>query len=82
VRQRGLLVGVELVLDRETKEPYDWRLATGQKICRHARELGMITRPLGDVVTFVPPLAAEAADLEAMLDILEQAIAEGTEARR
>jgi lysine--8-amino-7-oxononanoate aminotransferase len=79
VRQRGLMIGIELVADRSTKEPYDWREATGQLVCRRARELGMITRPLGDVVTFVPPLAVDEIDLVAMLDILEQAIADATE---
>jgi adenosylmethionine-8-amino-7-oxononanoate transaminase len=79
VRQRGLMVGIELVQDRATKEPFDWTLAMGQRVCRRARELGMITRPLGDVVTFVPPLATEESDLDAMLDILVQAVAEGTE---
>jgi lysine---8-amino-7-oxononanoate aminotransferase len=78
VRQRGLMVGVELVADRRSKQPYDWTLATGARVCRRARELGMITRPLGDVVTFLPPLATEMDDLEAMLDILGQAVAETT----
>jgi lysine--8-amino-7-oxononanoate aminotransferase len=75
VRQRGLLVGIELVADRATKEPFDWRDATGARVCRQARELGMITRPLGDVVTFVPPLATEETDLRAMVGILEEALA-------
>jgi adenosylmethionine-8-amino-7-oxononanoate transaminase len=79
VRQSGLMVGVELVADRDTKEPFDWTLATGARVCRRARELGMITRPLGDVVTFLPPLATERHDLEAMLGILAQAVAETTE---
>jgi lysine--8-amino-7-oxononanoate aminotransferase len=79
VRQRGLLVGIELVADRETRRPYDWRLATGARVCRRARDLGLIIRPLGDVVTFVPPLAVEADELAEMLELLEQAIAEETE---
>ncbi len=78
VRQRGLLVGVELVRDRETKEPFDWRVGTGARVCRRARELGLLTRPLGDVVTLVPPLAAEEADLRAMVEILAAAIREVT----
>jgi adenosylmethionine---8-amino-7-oxononanoate aminotransferase len=78
VRRCGLMVGIELVADRQTKEPFDWRVATGQRVCARARELGMITRPLGDVVTFLPPLATEADDLEAMLDILREAIADVT----
>jgi adenosylmethionine-8-amino-7-oxononanoate transaminase len=79
VRQSGLMVGVELVADRASKEPFDWTLATGARVCGRARELGMITRPLGDVVTFLPPLATDPDDLEAMLGILAQAVAETTE---
>jgi adenosylmethionine---8-amino-7-oxononanoate aminotransferase len=79
VRKRGLLVGIELVRDCATKEPFDWREATGARACRRARELGLITRPLGDVVTFVPPLATEEDDLRAMVEILEEALA-GVEA--
>jgi lysine---8-amino-7-oxononanoate aminotransferase len=78
VRERGLLIGIELVADGETKAAYDWREATGARVCRRALELGMITRPLGDVVTFVPPLATEADDLEAMLEILHHAIVDVT----
>jgi lysine--8-amino-7-oxononanoate aminotransferase len=78
VRRRGLMVGVELVADRETKEPFDWRERTGQHVCARARELGMLTRPLGDVVVFMPPLTSEPDDLEAMLSILHAAIADVT----
>lgn len=78
LRQCGLLVGVELVRDRATKEPYGWREAVGARVCRRACELGLITRPLGDVVTLVPPLASEQEDLEAMLSIVEQAIVDVT----
>lgn len=69
VRQRGLMVGIEL-------EAEDWRDRTGQRVCARARELGMLTRPLGDVVVFMPPLVSDADDLEAMVGILHQAIAE------
>ncbi len=78
VRQCGFMVGIELVADRETKEPFDWELATGHQVCRRARELGLITRPLGDVVTLLPPLATEESDLETMTAILHRAISEVT----
>jgi lysine--8-amino-7-oxononanoate aminotransferase len=77
VRQRGFMVGIELVRDRKTKEPFDWALGAGRHVCRRARDLGLITRPLGDVVTFMPPLATAEDDLEAMTAILHRAIAEG-----
>ncbi|WP_431606306.1 adenosylmethionine--8-amino-7-oxononanoate transaminase [Laceyella tengchongensis] len=78
VRQLGLMVGIELVKDKVTKEPHPWEEAIGARVCRRARELGLITRPLDHVVTFMPPLATPLADLQAMVGILEQAIREGT----
>jgi adenosylmethionine-8-amino-7-oxononanoate transaminase len=78
VRQCGLMVGIELVADRTTKQPFAPQQATGARVCRRARELGMITRPLGDVVVFMPPLVTAPDELEAMLSILEQAIADVT----
>lgn len=78
VRQCGLMVGIELVADKTSKDPFDWQERMGQRVCRRARELGMITRPLGDVVIFMPPLATEPDDLEAMVSILLRAIAEVT----
>ncbi|MFC7439877.1 adenosylmethionine--8-amino-7-oxononanoate transaminase [Laceyella putida] len=78
VRQLGLMVGIELVKCKETKETYPWEDAIGAQVCRKAREMGLITRPLDHVVTFMPPLATPLADLQAMVEILERAIREGT----
>lgn len=79
VRQRGLMIGIEMVRDKATAEPYAWEEQIGAKICRRARELGMIIRPLDHVVVFMPPLASAREELDAMLDILYQAIADVTE---
>jgi lysine---8-amino-7-oxononanoate aminotransferase len=78
VRQRGSMVGIELVADRDTKTSYDWRDRMGQRVCLRARELGMLTRPLGDVVVLMPPLVCERHDLDAMVGILELAIMDVT----
>jgi adenosylmethionine-8-amino-7-oxononanoate aminotransferase len=57
VRQRGLMVGIELVRDRATKEEYAYGLRAGQQVTMEARKLGAILRPLGNVVVLMPPLA-------------------------
>jgi adenosylmethionine-8-amino-7-oxononanoate aminotransferase len=73
------MIGIELVADRTTKTPYVWTELMGAKVCRRARELGMLTRPLGDIVVFMPPLVSSDDDLVAMIAILTRAIAETTE---
>jgi len=78
VRRRGSIVGIELVADRGSKTSYDWRERVGQQVCRRARELGLLTRPLGDIVVLMPPLVSERDDLDAMVGILELAIMDVT----
>ena len=72
------MVGIELVADRETKRSFDLRERVGQRVCLRARELGMLTRPLGDVVVLMPPLVTAREDLDAMVGILELAIMDVT----
>jgi adenosylmethionine-8-amino-7-oxononanoate aminotransferase len=63
VRQRGLMVGIELVRDRATKEPYAAGLRAGHQVILEARKMGAILRPLGNVVVLMPPLAMAEAEL-------------------
>ncbi len=79
VRNRGFMTGIELVRDRSTREPYAWQEQIGVKVCERSRELGMIVRPLGHVVIFMPPLASTATELQEMLRILHRSISEVTE---
>lgn len=65
VRQHGMIVAVELVRDAARREPYDWRERRGRRVYRHALERGVLLRPIGDVVYFMPPyvIAPEQIDL-------------------
>ncbi|WP_458463577.1 adenosylmethionine--8-amino-7-oxononanoate transaminase [Paenibacillus sp.] len=79
IRQKGLMLGIELVRDKVTREPYDWAERIGVRVTERARELGMLTRPLGNVIVFIPPLASTEAELDAMIDILMKSIFDITE---
>lgn len=79
VRQQGLMVGIELVRDKASREPYEWADRIGVRASMRARELGMLTRPLGNVVVFIPPLASTEAELDEMTDILAESIVHATE---
>ncbi len=78
VRQRGFMVGIELVADRASKEPFDEALQMGARVATAARPLGAIIRPLGDVVVLMPPLAIGEARLERLVEITSRAIDEVT----
>lgn len=79
VRQLGFMVGIELVQNKESKESYPWADRIGYYTTLKMRELGMLSRPLGDVVVFMPPLAATEEDIKAMIKIIKMAIIELTE---
>jgi adenosylmethionine-8-amino-7-oxononanoate aminotransferase len=75
IRQRGLMVGIELVRDRATKEAFPWELAVGARACRAARARNVILRPLGPVVVLMPPLSITDEELAVLVDAARAGIA-------
>ena len=75
VRGRGLLLGIELVRDRETKEP---ATTEGHAIAQHCLENGLIfsLRREGSVLRFVPPASTTEAQIDEAAALLEEAFAE------
>lgn len=76
IRQRGLMVGVELVRDRATRAPFDPRDRIGHLVCMAVRKHGIILRPLADTVVVMPPLSVTERELDAIVDALAQALDE------
>ena len=74
VRQRGFMVGIELVRDRATKEPYPWQDKVGVQVCQEVRKHGVILRPLGNVIVLMPPLSMTMEELGRLLDVTYRAI--------
>ncbi len=79
IRQSGVMIGIELVLSKESKEPFHWNDRIGVQVTKRAKELGLLIRPLGNVIVFMPPLASTKSELEDMLNILYKAIYDCTE---
>ena len=80
IRQRGLMVGIELVRDPKTKEPYPLGAKVGHRVAATARANGLIIRPIGDVVVLLPPLSTSMKELRRMVTILRDSIATLAEA--
>jgi adenosylmethionine-8-amino-7-oxononanoate aminotransferase len=64
VRQRGLIAGIELVRNRQTKEPYPWPEKRGIRVCEQALKQGVWLRPLGNVIVIMPPLSITLDELD------------------
>ncbi len=74
IRRIGLISAIELVRDRNAKEPFPARERTGYQIYKEALELGLLLRPLGDVIYFNPPLTISAAEAEKAVDLCRKAV--------
>jgi alanine-glyoxylate transaminase/(R)-3-amino-2-methylpropionate-pyruvate transaminase len=74
VRGRGLLLGMELVRDRVTKEP---ATVETTEVWELAREMGVLIGKGGidgNVLRIKPPLCITAADVDFALDVLDRAL--------
>jgi adenosylmethionine-8-amino-7-oxononanoate aminotransferase len=73
VRLCGLMGGVELAPSGGTGGDGGRR---GRRVCAAAVARGVLLRPLGPVVVLMPPLTVTAAEIERIVDVLAEAIAE------
>jgi len=80
-RNRGLMAGIELVRDKQIKTPFDANDRMGARVCRAARDHGVLIRPLGDVIVLMPPLSIPLELLEQLCDATMKSIVEVTEAK-
>ncbi len=74
VRQKGFMVGIELVRNRTTRESYPVAEKVGILVAQEARKRGAIIRPLGNVVVIMPPLAISPAELQKLANIVGDSI--------
>lgn len=74
IRQCGFMVGIELVRDKTTKEPYPLSAKAGHRVAAIARRKGLILRPIGNVVVLMPPLSTTAEELNTMVNIIKESI--------
>jgi adenosylmethionine-8-amino-7-oxononanoate aminotransferase len=76
IRQRGLMVGVEIVVDRATAAPHPPAERVPGRIVRAARRRGVILRPLGNVMVLMPPLAIPPEAIDLLVSVLTSSVEE------
>ena len=80
VRQTGMILAIEMVKDKSKREAYDWRERRGLMVYRHGLKRGVLLRPLGNVVYFMPPYVITADEIEFMATVAKEGIALATAA--
>jgi adenosylmethionine---8-amino-7-oxononanoate aminotransferase len=74
VRQRGMIVAIEMVRDKASRAPYPWQERRGLSVYRHALGRGVLLRPVGNVVYFMPPYVITPEEIDLMVDVAREGI--------
>ncbi len=78
VRQAGMVLAFELTRDGERHTPFDPALRVGLRAYRAALERGVLLRPLGDTLYWMPPYCIDEAQLQLLAETTAAAITEAT----
>jgi adenosylmethionine---8-amino-7-oxononanoate aminotransferase len=76
IRQWGLMAGVELMQSPQARHAFPYAAQTGARIAMAARKAGVLVRPLGDVMVFMPPLSVTPSEIEMLVDAVFDATCE------
>jgi len=76
VRQKGVMVGIELVEERETNTAFPAEKRIGHQVTLAARKQGVIIRPLGDVIVLMPAPGMPSNLIHQLCDVVIAAIDE------
>lgn len=74
VRQTGMIAAVELVRDAATRTPFAAAERRGLRVYRHGLERGVVLRPLGNVVYFMPPFCITDEEIDLMVEVAREGI--------
>ena len=76
IRQVGLMVGIELVKNWKTREPYPLRARAGIRVCEAMARRGVLTRPVGNVIVLIPPYCTTPAQIRQIITVMNDAVEE------
>lgn len=74
VRQTGMILAIEMVKDKKTREPYPWQERRGLKVYQYGLQRQALLRPLGSVVYFMPPYVINDEQIEHLANVAWEGI--------
>lgn len=78
VRQQGMILAIEMVKNARKREPYPSEERRGMRVYQYGLEHGVLLRPLGNVVYFMPPYVIDPEEIGLMCRIATEGIMEAT----
>jgi adenosylmethionine-8-amino-7-oxononanoate aminotransferase len=74
IRQKGMMIGIEIVKDKKTKEMYEPWERIGHRICKDIRKYEIFLRPLGNVIVIMPPLSITEKEITHLVNSIYKSI--------
>ena len=74
VRQTGMILAIEMVKNKKTREPFARQERRGQHVARHALERGALLRPLGDVIYLIPPYVITPGEIDFLAEVTREGV--------
>lgn len=74
VRQTGMILAIEMVKDSNSREPFPWQERRGLRVYEHGLSKGVLLRPLGNVIYFMPPYIITAEQIKTMATVAWEGI--------
>src|SRR5665647_39038 len=74
VRSIGMITAIEIVKDKESKVSYPWDIRVGYEIYKIALKKGLVLRPIGNVLYFIPPYIINKEEIEFMVNTCFESI--------
>ena len=78
LRQAGMILAFELAEHGDKRRPFDPALRVGLRAYRAALERGVVLRPLGDILYWMPPYCVDEEQLQLLARVTRDAIIEAT----
>jgi adenosylmethionine-8-amino-7-oxononanoate aminotransferase len=79
VRGRRLMMCVEYVADKETKQKFDDAINISRRISRQCETIGLLVRPIGHLDVLSPPLIITRGEVDFIVETLHKAIVKATD---
>jgi len=74
LRQTGLILAVEFVASRASREPFPWTDRRGLRAYRHALDRGALLRPLGNVLYLMPPYVITPPEVDFLVEVMGECL--------
>jgi adenosylmethionine-8-amino-7-oxononanoate aminotransferase len=74
IRQYGMILAIEMIKDKDKREPYPWQERRGLRVYQHALDNGVLLRPVGNVIYLMPPYVITPDQIATVINVAREGI--------